>query len=891
MSSLQIGRLVIGPPTSVSEPTGDPIASLGGAVVPAQRVAPQFQLQLATWAADGNVDTLVARFTLRRQLRSLLNNSPLKLQAFLFVVWSDDAEQDGWYVPDQGPLTDMTSPVGLATGLWQIQQPWFKQGARRTHREARSVWMKNLRTGLFQRDQLGWIYSTDFTALPALQLSVLPNGAASVANAVSGQLVAPVSLPSGRDGGVCQLCSGQADLTVLSYERLESALNLSDVIVYDRRGNLGPFGPILATPIVDLYDSAAGLLNPQSTYGWEEVYGPDYPWSWQATSTAIGTNLCTNPSFEYGTTGWSNSDGGAFLNNGAAIAQIGTDNAPSAGTHCLQVTCTNALSNEGTVLASLPGPGGGNWVAGTPYDFSVYIKSVSGAAALDVVFGIGTDVAQAHVTVTGAWARYDISWTPAGNQATAKLCVRTTNAATAVFNIDAAMAIQGSVPIAYFDGDTATYTWSGTPGNSTSVPGYPNDVPVVENGLVRVRYDSATTPGFRLDVWNGSSYVEQGKMIVQRVGDVTGVCNTWVSASLVEYTPERAVILAVLANSGDSYSRERIYITVQRGELGATFECYPALKGLTATPTQADAILQWTPALNSGAADLNQSIAKIDSQGSGTPWVPGAAGNGKYAATAGTGAGAGNSGLFGAPATLGNANFTTSENWVSILRCPTTYNTVGPYQQTLIVLQAANAFLKYAGTSSAAYGTTTDTYQVWSQNNAGYLQCQVQFAATQAGQIMEAEAMTLGTNWSSVADTASSGGNAAKTTQTTDTGALSRATWPGSFLATYRVFVRAKSTVNATVYAKTTTTTGANVTVTGQATPTYSWYDLGEIVADASTLNIHGFLGSAGFLMIDRVEAVLVVDAARTAALRIGSRDAGQAALFDGRMLGAIVAR
>ena len=136
------------------------------------------------------------------------------------------------------------------------------------------------------------------------------------------------------------------------------------------------------------------------------------------------------------------------------------------------------------------------------------------------------------------------------------------------------------------------------------------DVPVLDNQLVRVRYDPGTgytggtgTPGFRVDVWNGSAYVEQGKLTVQRIGDVTGACNTWVSASMVEYTPDRAVIRAVLANSADVYSRELVFITVQRGELGITFECSPALK---AAGTLADAILQWTPALNTGAADLNQ---------------------------------------------------------------------------------------------------------------------------------------------------------------------------------------------------------------------------------------------------------------------------------------------
>jgi hypothetical protein len=681
VSSLQIGRLLLGPPPSFTEPLSDPVASLGGAVVPGQRTAAQFQLQLATWAADGQPDTQAARLIIRRQLRSLLNNSPLKFQAYIYVVWSDDSEQDGWYVPDQGPLTDMTAPVGLATGLWQLAQPWYKAGARRTSREARTVWMKDLRTGLYARDQLGWVYSADFAALPSLALSTLPNGATQAANAVSGQMVAPVALPSGRDGGVCQLCSGQADLAVLSYERLESALNLSDVIVYDRRGQI-----------------TAPATGPDTS--WEEVYGPDYPWSWVTLATPVA------------------------------------------------------------------------------------------------------------------------------------------------------------------------------------------DCPVLDNGLVRVRYDSGNTPGFRVDVWNGAAYVEQGKMTVTRIGDSTGVCNTWVSAGLVEYTPDRAVISVVLANNADAYSRERVFITVQRGELGVSFEAYPALK---TAGTQADVVLQWTPALNAGVADLNQSVCKVDSQGSGS-WTPGPAGAAVYAATAGTGAGAGNSGQFGALATLGNANFTTSENWAAILRCPTTYNVIGAYQQTLVVLQAANAILKYSGASATAYGTNTDSYRVLSQNAAGYLQCQVQFAATQAQQVMEAEAMTLGTGTSSTADGAASGGNAATSTRTTDANPhVTQATWPNSFAATYRVFARVKtsaSTLN--IYAKTGSTTGATVTTTSAS---YVWLDLGEIVANSTTLEIHCWASAAATVSVDRVEAVLVHDRARTNAIYSGARDSAQSALYDERMLGSIVAR
>lgn len=696
MSSVRIGRLLIGPPTQWHENVGDPITNLGGAPVPQPRSALRHAVSLDTFAADGATDTVAARLTIRRQLRSLLNNTPLKLQGYTYLQYSDDPEQNGWYVPDQGSFADGDGASGLATGWWKLESVvWMLAGHPRVNREARNVWMKDLRGGTFWRDALKFIYSTDFSALPTLQLTVLPNGASSAINTVTAQVVLGTVLPTGRDGGVCQICAGLNDLATVSYERPESAFNGSDVIVYDRRGQI-----------------TAPATGPDTL--WEEVYGPDYPWNWLTA-------------------------------------------------------------------------------------------------------------------------------------------------------------------------------------------GQPQDAPVIDNGLVRVRWDNTNTPGFRVDIWNGAAYVEQGKLTITRVGDVTGVCDTWVSAGLHTdngYTPDRATIAVVLANSADTSSRERIYITVQRGELGATFECYPAPK---AAGTNADAILQWTPALNAGVADLNNSVAKIDGQGSGswTPSPPAAAQNsgptpGILAATAGTGAGTGKSGLFGAVATLGAANFTSSENWVAVLRYPTAFNVIAPYQHTLVVLQAATAKVSYLGNTSTAYGTNADSYQVSSQTSAGYIQCQVAFSATQADQVMECESMTLGANTTAGGDPSASGAATTQSSRATDANAhVTRVTWPNSFLATYRVWARVKTTAaQMSVYAKTGATTGTTVTVTGAATPSYTWVDLGEIVANNSTFELHAWVSSgAGIVECDRIEAALVQDRARTTAIYSGARDAGQAALQDSRWLGAVVAR
>lgn len=668
MTTLQIGRLILGGPVqAVSEQVGDPVGQLGGAVVSAPRTPSLAQIQLATILGSGG--TLAQGQALRRKLRALLGNTPLKQGGFLYVVYSDDLEQNGWYVPDQTTLAGADKASWLATGLFQTGQTnWFIAGRQRTHREARRVQMLDLRTGQTARDFLGWILSADFSALPALPLTTLPNGATSVSDTVTGGVLAGAPLATGRDGGQCQLVEGLTDLTVLAYERAESALNLSDVIVYDRRGQI-----------------TAPSTGPDTS--WEEVYGSDYPWNWLTSAQ-------------------------------------------------------------------------------------------------------------------------------------------------------------------------------------------PHDTPVLDNGLVRVRYDATTgVPGFRVDVWSGSAYVEQGKLTVERVGDSTGYCNTWVSAGLVEWTPERAVLRAVLANSTDVNSRELVFITVQRGETGATFECYPAPKAAGAI---ADAVLTWTTAL----ADTNDSVVKVDSQTQPPP-----VGNGVIGATAGSGSAA-----WPSVTTLGAGSFASSENYLAILRC-SAVATLTAYQTSLVVAQAAVA-AKYLGTDTSGYGSAQNAVQIVGSGGLGYVQAQAYFAATQAQQVLEAESMTLGTGTTNTTDAAASNGHAATATRTTDANAhTTQATWPNGMAAIYRVFARVKVSANsASFYAKTGATTGT--TRAGVNNTTYAWVDLGEITANNSTLEIHAWMsGGAGTVSVDRIEAVLTQDRTRSGAVWDGARDQGQAALMDSRQLGAIVAR
>lgn len=681
MSSLRIGRLLLGPPMQWHEQLGDPVTTLGGAVVPNQRTAPQFQVGVATWAADGDTDTPTARLTLRRQLRSMLNNSPLKL-AGLYLLYSDDPENSGWYVPDQSMLTDFSDPTGLATGLWQLASSnWYVAGKQRTHREARQIWMKNLTGGQYPRDVLGWVRSTDFATLQVsygtLTVSVLPDATAA-ALTISGQVVPLTSLTAGLAGAT--LATGLADLDVVSFESSPSP-TFADVIVYDRRGQIT--APSSTAPDTD----------------WEEVYGPDYPWNWQTS-------------------------------------------------------------------------------------------------------------------------------------------------------------------------------------------GQPNDCPLIANGFVRVRYDGTSAAGFRIDALVSGGWVEQGKMIVDRIGDSTNVCTAWMSAQVVEWTPDRAVIMAVVYAAGDSYSRERVYITVQRGWAAARFEVYPAPK---AAGTIADAALVWCPVVG----DDNVSVIKDDTNtGLGIPSSSQntAASPCVIAATAGTGSAL----LPGG--TLGASSFAGSENFVAMLRCTTGYTTVGPFQTTMTTVQAANSYASVAN-GTGAYGSATNEMVIASQNGAGYVQATVAFTPTQSSQVMEAEAIrnTGSSTTSQVTDSTASGGECVKDTQSWPPSKQTLSSTTFLLQGRYRCFARVKvdASTTGTLYWNLGSAAGSGHPVSTTST-SWIWVDLGELQpsgAGGAFSILAGHSAGTGSVYVDRVELYLIDDTTRTGAQHNASRDLAGAALWDSRTIAALVAR
>lgn len=1132
MSQLIIGRLSVGPPTQWHEQMGDPITNLGGAAVPQVRSALRHAISVATFAPDGATDTVTARLVLRRALRSMLNNTPLKLQGYIYVQYGDDPEQNGWFVPDQGQMADLDGASGLATGAWKLDNVvWMVAGHKRTNRESRNIWMKNLLTGLNPRDTLRWVYSTDFSSLATLQLSVIPSGATNLVTPVTQAVISGVTMPSGRDGGACVQVSGLADLQAVSYERPEASLNLSDVIVYDRRGNQGPFAPnpgyaatvlataglvsywrlnetggttaadsadsnpgtytggftlnqtalisgdptahsvslngstgyitvptapnlnivsaftleawvnptstastkflcgrwsanngyglfigatggqvslyINATQVIsagisagvashvvgtydgtnarlyingalaagptangapnstalaftigqetstaflggtveevavyngalpattianhytlgasgspDAYDTAAGLASPVSAYGWEEVYGPDYPWSWNAAPTAqlydsVVSNCGPVDWWKLSeTTGTTAADSKGSVTGtyqgGFTLGQPGIPGSPD--TAVLFNGSTGAVALTGTPITATTNFGLECWVKLSSLSpqkaYFVICGSTAGNNGYSIGISDGTN-ASAGLVLTGVlfgviavntgYTFSDTNWhhilmtrvASGGTPATTFWFVDGVQTSGTTNQTPNAPSNHASIGADVFDGsgffagtiaqvaayNTALAATTAASHYSAGALTVLQDCPVIENGLVRVRYDPLGSPGIKVDAWNGFSYIEQGKMCFGRRSLVgNNFDSTWLSSTLIEYTPDRAVMSLVLnVGSADAFSSERVFVTVQRGQFGVTFENYPAPNS---NGTVADASMIW----DTVPGDWNDSALKSD-----TTTVPPTTG-GAYTATASNIS----PGFFPSTASLGNTSFATSENYVALLRSVAAFNTVGPFQTNLAVVQAAAVECQTTDDSGTGYAQSVNALLFTTSGNAGYLSLDVAFAPTSPQQVMEAESFTLGSGTTSVGDGTSSGSVNTQASRTTDANPhITQANWPNSFLGTFRVWARVKTTAaQISLYAKTGATTGATKTSTSAS---YVWLDLGEITANNTTLEIHAWISSgSGLVEVDRIEAVLVQDRTRTAAIYSGARDLGSSVLYDARQLGAVVAR
>lgn len=266
--SWQISRLALDDPEAFAEQVGESVTRVGAMPVPGQRSGLAMSADLAGFPAVGGV--AADRQRVRRQLRSLLNNLPARLQGYP-VAWSEDPEMDGWYVPGKATF-DIAGPGALAASFWRFTGVELALvGRARTHRRGVLAYLRDRRNGTNPRDVLARVYSTDFSGVSPTALTWLPSNVSDIVLSTGGTVKLTSAL-SGYGGASLQAIVGLVDLGVATFEQAAADRNAGDVVVLDRRGTI----------------TAPGS-GPDAA--WEEVYGPDYPFS-AGDVPVIENSLC-----------------------------------------------------------------------------------------------------------------------------------------------------------------------------------------------------------------------------------------------------------------------------------------------------------------------------------------------------------------------------------------------------------------------------------------------------------------------------------------------------------------------------------------------------------------------------------------------------------------------
>lgn len=257
------------------EAVGDALEAVGAGLVAGERKPRPFDLALPVRPSSAEPNPYVEAERMRRQVRSLMENAAARLSG-LYIKVAFDPEQNGWLLVGGGDLE--YAEGGLAFSDYKLSfSDSYVVGRRRTHRPARRIMATDRRLITTPRDIERLVYSSAFAGTPAVARVALPHGAtdARARNIVSASITQ--TLPT-ADGGSAILANNLSNGDVVSFEQPESAEGLGDVTILDRRGNKAP-AEVMATK------------EPQATFGWEEVYGPDYPLS-EGDIPTLQNGLC-----------------------------------------------------------------------------------------------------------------------------------------------------------------------------------------------------------------------------------------------------------------------------------------------------------------------------------------------------------------------------------------------------------------------------------------------------------------------------------------------------------------------------------------------------------------------------------------------------------------------
>jgi len=172
--------------------------------------------------------------------------------------------------------------------------------------------------------------------------------------------------------------------------------------------------------------------------------------------TVTRTNLCTNPSFEAGTTGWS-----AFGTNAPTLSQSATQALNR--TKSLQIAWATSSSSVQGPQYTITG-----LTVGQQYTVSASAYTPTGGARLvAVITGIG--LGGTSSAVQNSWnSPFTITFTATATSHTLQFWSTAPTTSGQITYLDAVLIEQAPVAAAYFDGASSGCQWTGTADLSTS---------------------------------------------------------------------------------------------------------------------------------------------------------------------------------------------------------------------------------------------------------------------------------------------------------------------------------------------------------------------------------------------------------------------------------------
>jgi hypothetical protein len=407
---LSLGRIRL--PTlmdDVAESVGDQLQAVGGGVAPGARQPRAFNLTIPIYGAPQDLDPTGVANRLRRQVRSLMENSQARLQG-VYLYFNADPELNTFMLIGSADI--VYSDGGPSLGDYQLKlNDGYAVARYRTHRGARRLEIYDRRLATTPRDYLRTVYTTDFASLAGMAVHGLPIGVSDIVGYGRASLPAyPTGGSPARQGleGFVPMVVFRTHGEVVSYEASERLRGKGDVVVWDRRGS--PLGP-------------------------------------------YRVNLATNPSAEINTAAW-----GA---NSGTLARVTTQFAVGAAAFqgTAGATGGNNYYTDGAISGSTAGRTfvGSVWVKGTGStigkSLTVFVSEAGGSQAEDTA---NTHTDQT-VVLTATWQRVSCTRTVAQNDRTIVrlYVVQQTGAATGdVIFFDGAMIEEATALGTYFDGST-----------------------------------------------------------------------------------------------------------------------------------------------------------------------------------------------------------------------------------------------------------------------------------------------------------------------------------------------------------------------------------------------------------------------------------------------------